>query len=269
MPVLLLIAGAALLAGLAVGVWRLARPGRRLRLGAVTLDSTPGVTAEEAARVGEYLVRQRYATDVRLTRDGATYRLQLLGAADRAGEKQDVACEVLAAGLSDDVLAGAAVEVHVCDGAGRPVSAVRHRGRFGRRITMNAAYLFYLDGVTDDEAMRVAAFLAGAGLFNDSPKVAQLDRADGGYEFRLAVEADPLTAEMRDGERRMAADLTRVLRGGPVAVRYCPGLLGALRPRAAGDGAYDCHVPGGPYRAQVFGVPDGAGTGPREEYKDG
>ena len=182
---------------------------------------------------------------------------------------------MLAAGLSDDVLAGSAVEVSVCDNLSRPISAVRHWGRFGRRITMNAAYLFYLEGVTDDEALLVATFLAGVGLFNDSPKIAQMNRNSGGYEFRLAVEVDPLTPELLNGTSQMATDLSRVLGDRPVAVHYCQGLLGALRAepsRAAEDGTLNSHVPGGPYRSQVFRVP-GEPSGDRpsywEEIKDG
>jgi hypothetical protein len=232
--------------GLAAALWRLTGPGKRLRLGAVNLYYTRAVTPDEANRVGRYLLRQNFEMDARLTRDGGTCQLQLICSLGHADEKQDMACEVLAAGLSDDVFAGAAVEVQVCDNVFRPTSVTRHQGRFGRRIAMNAAHLFYLDGVTDSEALDVAAFLAGVGVFDDSPKIAQMNRTAEGYEFRLAVEVDPLSPEMLKEESQMASDLARVLRRAPIAVHFCKGLLGTLRAveaAAAAHGANDSHVP--------------------------
>ena len=58
---------------------------------------------------------------------------------------------------------------------------------------MNAAHLFYLEGVTESDAFAVATYLAKVGVFDDAPKIAQLNRSADGYEFRLAVEVDPLS----------------------------------------------------------------------------
>ncbi len=163
------------------------------------------------------------------------------------------------------------MEVQVCDTVFRPISVVAHRGRFGRRIAMNAAHLFYLEGVTDSEAFDVATFLAGVGVFDDSPKIAQMNRSHEGYEFRLAVEVDPLEPQMVEGARTMARDLSQVLRGATVAVHFCRGLLGTLRvllPRTAEQGAADSHVPGGPYRTQVFCVPGQLPDGNDRDDKD-
>jgi hypothetical protein len=169
-----------------------------------------------------------------------------------------MACEVLAAGLSDDVFAWAAVEIQVCDTIFRPLCVIPHRARFGRRITMNAAHLFYLGGITDSEAFDVATFLAGVGVFDDSPKIAQMNRCANGFEFRLAVEIDPLTPEMVEGDHQMASDLSRVLWGAPVAVQFGKRLLGTLRavqPGSVEPDAANSHVPGSPYRTEVFCVP--------------
>jgi hypothetical protein len=127
----------------------------------------------------------------------------------------------------------------------------------GRRLGMNAAHLFYLDGVTGGQALEVAVFLAGMEVFNDSPKIAQMDRSAEGFDFRLAVEVDPLAPEMVAGARQMATDLSKVLKS-PVTVHYCRGLLDtlrAIRPQGAEDGAESSHVPGGRYRTEVFRVP--------------
>jgi hypothetical protein len=137
---------------------------------------------------------------------------------------------------------------------------------------MNAAHLFYLEGVTDEEAFSVATFLVGAGLFNDSPKIAQMNGGVDGYEYRLAVKVDPQTPERIEGTREMANDLSRVLRA-PVAVHYCQGPLGrtlrAVEPLDAEQGREQSHVSGGPYRAEVFHVRADrpAGSGRREEEK--
>jgi hypothetical protein len=121
---------------------------------------------------------------------------------------------------------------------------------------MNAASLFYTEGVTGSQALEVATFLAAAGLFNGSPKVAQLGRSAAGFEFRLAVEVDPVTQEMAEGARQMAYDLSRnVLGGMPIDVQYCMGLRTTLRPDTlSADAPRDTRdsAPGGPFRSQVF-----------------
>jgi hypothetical protein len=257
MTVALVLIVSAVVVGMAVALWRLTGPGKRLRLGAVNLFHTSTVTPDEARRAAQYLVAQKFEIDARLTREGSTYRLQLICPPGQSEEKQAIACEVLAAGLSDDVFAGAAAEVHICDNIFRPTSVVRHRGRFGRRLAMNAAHLFYLEGVTDSQALEVAAFLAGMGVFDDSPKIAQMNCSPEGYEFRLAVEVDPLAPEMVQGARQMAIDLSKVLKA-QVAVRFCRGLLDTLHAIRLGDtdnGAANTHIPGGPYRTKVFRIP--------------
>ncbi len=246
---ILIVSAIAIVVGWVVTLWRRSGPGKRLRFGAVNLYYTPSVSADEANRVGNYLLRQKLALDNRLTRIDTTYQLQLICYRGHRDEKQEIACEILAAGLSDEVFAGGAVEVHICDNIFRSISVVTHRGRFGRRIVMNAARLFYLEGVTDSQALEVATFLAAVGVFDDSPKVAQLNRNADGYEFRLAVDTDPLPPEMVEGARQMANDLSaKVLKNAPVAVDYCRGLRGTLRTESA-------DIPratGGAYRSQVF-----------------
>jgi hypothetical protein len=234
--------------------------GKRLRLEGGNLYYTDRVTTDEADRVGQYLVRHGFykagLIDARLARDGAVYQIQLVTPLAHPQEEQYAGCEVLAAGLSDDVLAGAGVEVHVCDRVFRPNLVVPHRRRFGRRVAMNAASLFYLEGVTQAEAENVALFLAHAGLFNDSSKVAQINRAGAGYEFRLAVVVEPLTSEMVEGARQMASDLSRHVLGGlPVDVRYCKGRVATLRTVEPGSGAQAAdkrESPAGPYRTEFF-----------------
>jgi hypothetical protein len=125
---------------------------------------------------------------------------------------------------------------------------------------MNAASFFYTEGVSEADAMRVATFLAAAGVFNDSPKVAQLNCSDEGFEFRLAVDVHPLTDEMDAGQQKMAADLSGdVLGGVPVQVHYCKGLAATLRTDRASvkkDGVDESVLPRGrTYRSKVFRVP--------------
>jgi hypothetical protein len=277
MAIGLAVAGGIIVAGLAVAFWWWPDPrGKLIRFGAVRLYYSPELTADVVKGVVEYLERQQYTDflmDARLLRQDGTYQFQIVFSAP-PHEDRVTAFEVLAAGLSDDVFEGAAVEVQACDRVYRPYVVIPHRGRYGRRITMNAAYLFYLEGVTDPEAMSVATFLVGAGLFNDSPKIAQMNRGPDGYEFRLAVKVDPQTPERIEGASRMASDLSRVLRA-PVAVEYCQGPLArTLRAVEPLDGEYRrerSHVSGGPYRAEVYhtgvyhtGVYQTRGDGPAD-----
>ena len=238
--------------------------GRRLGLLGGNLYYAGSVTPEEAERAGRYLVSKGLfkagLKDARLYRDGNTFQLQLICSTGQPDEKQNVASEVLAAELSDDVLSGAAVEVQICDSVLRPTSVIPHRSRFGRRIGMNAASMFYTDGVSEADAFGVASFLAGVGLFNDSPKVAQLNRSGEGFDFRLAVNVNPLTDEMIAGQQKMADDLSRkVLGGAPMEAHYCNGVAATLqadRPRLiTGDDEETTAPKGQSYRSQVFHVP--------------
>jgi hypothetical protein len=264
-----------IIAGLAVAFFSWPDPrGKRIRLGAVRLYYSPALTADVVDRVVEYLKRQQYTDrpmDARLLHQDETYQFQIIFSGP-PHEDRVTGFEVLAAGLSDDVFAGGAVEVHVCDRFFRPYVVIPHRGRYGRRITMNAAHLFYLEGVTDQEALSVATFLVGAGLFNDSPKIAQMNRGVEGYEFRLAVKVDPQTPERVEGARRMAGDLSRVL-GASVAVHFCQGPLAktlrAVDPLDAEHGREQSHVPGGPYRAELFYGPTGPLLAAVERKKNG
>jgi hypothetical protein len=255
----LVLVGSALVVVLAAAVfWRLSAPGKRVRFGACTLYYTPAVTADVVDRVVRYLKRVQFSEEpmtARLLQQGATYQFQVIFS-DPPFEHQVTVFEVLAAGLSDDVFSGAPVDVQVCDSGFRPFVVIPHRGRYGRRITMNAAHLFYLEEVTDEEAFSVATFLAGVGVFDDSPKIAQLNRSADGYEFRLAVKVDPQAPPMIEGGRRMSADLSAVLHGRPVAVTFCEGPLGrtlrTVQPQAEEGGTRPSHVPAGPYRTEVL-----------------
>jgi hypothetical protein len=274
--IVLVVVGSAIVVVLAAAFWWwLTAPDKRIRFGAVTLYYSPALAGDVVNRVVQYLKRENFTDQpmvARLLGEGATYQFQVIFSGPPL-EDQVTAFEVLAAGLSDDVFAGAAVEVQVCDTIFRPMSVIRHRGRLGRRITMNAAHLFYLEGVTDDEAFWVATFLAGVGVFDDSPKIAQMNRSVEGYEFRLAVKVDPQTPEMVEGVRRLSSDLSRVLRGASVAVHFCEGPLGrtlrTVKPRIAEDGTENSHIPGSPYRTEVFCIPGELpdGSGLREEEK--
>lgn len=253
--------------------WWLTAPGKRVRFGETTLYYSPTLTMDVVNRVVQYLKRENFAGQpmvARLLRQSENYQFQVIFSGPPI-EDQLTVFEVLAAGLSDDVFAGAAVEFQVCDSIFRPYVVIRHRGRYGRRITMNAAHLFYLEGVTDEEAFSVATFLAGVGVFDDSPKIAQMNRAADGYEFRLAVKVDPQTPEMVEGGRRMSSDLSRVLRGVSVAVHFCEGPLArtlrTVQPQTEGYGTEDSHVPGGPYRTKAFCIP-GDSVGLRKKAPD-
>jgi hypothetical protein len=276
MTITLVVVGGAIVVGLAVAFWwRLTAPGKRIRFGAVTLYYSPALTADLVNSVVLYLKRENFTHQPmvgRLLRQDATYQFQVIFSGPPV-EDQVTVFEVLAAGLSDDVFAGAAVEVQVCDSIFRPYVVIPHRGRYGRRITMKAAHLFYLRGVTDEEAFRVATFLARVGVFDDSPKIAQMNCSADGYEFRLAVQVDPQTPEMVEGARRMSSDLSLVLPGVSVAVRFCEGPLArtlrSVEPRAGEHGTEHSHVSGGPYRTEVVCVPGEPldGNGLREEDK--
>jgi hypothetical protein len=116
MTIGLAVAGSIIIAGLAAAFWWRRDPrGKRIRFGAVRLYYSPALTADVVNRVVQYLKRQQYADrpmDARLLHQDGTYQFQIIFS-EPPHEDQVTWFEVLAAGLSDDVFAGAAVEVHV------------------------------------------------------------------------------------------------------------------------------------------------------------
>jgi hypothetical protein len=186
---------------------------------------------DEARKLGEFLERGDYFTTTQTTaalrKEAGTYQFCVPCAEDVYQDDEVLArCAVIGAGLSDEVFAGNAVEVHLWDVRLRTLAVVPHRGKFGERLRFNAAELFHTSAVSESEAVRVGTYLMTKGFFNDGPKLGQLNRTPGGFELRLQVkrESELGAAQMADFQR-MACNLSRDVFGGvPVEVCPCEGV---------------------------------------------
>lgn len=225
---LLAVAGVAGAVVVAFAIWlRLSAKTLRCRGGKIYYGSP--VTADEARRLGEYLERRDFFKPtqpaVGLGKKTGTYQFSLPAAEEESQDEEVlIKCAGIAAALSEEVFAGAAVEVHLCDGWFLTRTVVLNSGRFGARFRFNAAELFATTGVTEDQAIRLGTYLMSKGFFNDKPKLGQLNRTADGFELRLQVknESDPGS---RKDFQRMASDLSRDVFGGvPVEVRPCEGV---------------------------------------------
>ena len=94
--------------------------------------------------MGEFLERVEFFNPtqptVELEKKTGTYYFRLPVADETVHDEEAlVKCAVLAAGLSDEVFAGAALDLHICDGSLRTRVVVPHSGRFGERFRFNGA----------------------------------------------------------------------------------------------------------------------------------
>jgi hypothetical protein len=193
------------------------------------------VTADEARRLGEFLERGDFFNPsqhaVELEKKAQIYCFRLPVAEEtHQDEEVLVKCAVLASGMSDEVFAGAAVEVQLCDGWLHTRTVIPHCGKFGERFRFNAAEVFFTPGVTEDDVIRLGTYLMGKGFFNDGPKLTQLNRTAGGFEFRTRVNSESELGPAHRAEiQRMASDLSQDVFGGvPVEICPCEGVSKTL-----------------------------------------
>jgi hypothetical protein len=234
MPWVLAVVCVTVAAAAACAVW-LWRSAKTLKCAGGVIYYRSPVTATEAGRLREFLERIPFfhptQPAVLLEQDAGTYRLCLsVPEQTRQDEEALAKCAALAAGLSDEPFDGATVEVHLCDASLRKLEVIPNDGRFGDRFRFNAAELFYTPGVAEVEAITVGTYLMGKGFFDDSPKLAQLNRTPGGFELRTQVRSkSDLGPAHREEIQRMARDLSRDVFGGvPVDVRPCEGVRETL-----------------------------------------
>lgn len=206
--------------------------------GAIYYRST--VTADEAQRLRDFLERIDFFNPVQpaveVEKEAGTYHFRLV-VTDETHQDEEalVKCAVLAAGLSDEVFAGAAVEVHLCNRWLRTITVVPHWGRFGERFRFNAAEVFYTPEVAEDAAIALGTYLMWKEFFNDGPKLAQFNRTTRGFELRLQVKSESELGPAHRAEfQRMASDLSRdVFKGAPVEVCPCEGVRKTLDKKVA------------------------------------
>jgi hypothetical protein len=235
------VAVAVVVVAVAVRVWLSVKTlrcmGLRCKGGVIYYRST--VSADEAQRLREFLERSDFFNPtqpaVEMEKERGVYHFRLPVTEEvHQDEEALVRYAVVAAGLSDEVFAGATVEVHLCDGWLRSRTVVPHCGKFGERFRFNGAQLFYTPGVTENEAIRLGTFLMGQGFFNDGPKLGQFNRTAGGFELRLRVQNESALGPAHRAEfQRMASDLSQDVFGVPVEVCPCEGVRKTLDKRVS------------------------------------
>src|SRR5260370_22872802 len=156
MPRVFVLVGAALAIVVAGALWRWwsAHVGRKLRCKGGAIYYWPPAKADEAQKLGAFLERGDYFTTTQSTaalrKEAGTYQFCVPGAEDIYQDEEALAkCAVVGAGLSDEVFAGDAVEVHLWDVRLRTLAVVPHRGKFGERLRFNAAEVFHTSGVSE------------------------------------------------------------------------------------------------------------------------
>jgi hypothetical protein len=204
----------------------------RCRNGVVYCASS--VTAEEVQKLRTFLESLDFFCPsqpaVAFEKEKETYRVRLPAAQEEVRDEEVQAkCAVLAAGLSDEVVAGAALEVHLCGDWWRTLAVVPSSGRYGERLRCNSAEVFFTSGVSEDDAIRLSTYLAGKGFFGEGHKLGQLNRMADGFELRMQVKSESeLGPEHREEFLRMARDLSRDVFVAPVLVVPCEGVRKTL-----------------------------------------
>src|ERR1700722_3067274 len=121
-------------------------------MGGVIYYASP-VTLDETRRLGEHWERLDFfkptqlAVGLGLNKETGAYQFDLaMGEEAYQDEEVLVECAVIAAALSEEVFAGAAVEVRLCKDWWQTRTIVPHSGRFGARFRFSAAEIFVTTG---------------------------------------------------------------------------------------------------------------------------
>lgn len=191
------------------------------------------VTAEEAGRVGQFLVDEQYFSEskgvtVRLDHQSARYQIQFVIDPSFADNLSTVTqLGVMGGKISRDVLGGKPVDVLLSDNRWKLIKAVPPSGR----LTFGSGEIYYTQPVTADEARTVGNALLEIGLGKDKALSVHLGREQNTYQLRFVIDRsradDPEVA--RDFGLITRAVAAQALGGHTVMMHLCDGEFRALK----------------------------------------
>ena len=190
-----------------------------------------GATEADARRLGEFLTRVGYfegdgPRSVQIVRPGGVWQVRMVlreGAWDNQAAQRLLART--GADIGVEVLDGADLELHLCDGRLKTRHVIRPLV-LGARLQVGAGQVvFYRDGATRQDAEAVAALLRARGLFGRGGVTVQLRTEAGRYQLRLVVDA--AGHEPKDAAR-FEADLRKAMGGRDAEIQLVDRALRVL-----------------------------------------
>jgi hypothetical protein len=207
--------------------------GSKVEHGNIEVFYTEGATKEEADKLGAYLAKQPEAAgerrSVQLKKPGGNYQFRMVVKEEfRKDAKTQRALEFEGARISRDVLAGAAVETHICDDRFNTLQTLPPRADMRYGVLVDKIEVFFPEGFDKAEAQSFAKDSA-----TELPGAAvtfKLARRDKTVEVHMAARPELVKdAGLQAELRRRCRDLsTRVFEGAPVEFHLCDELLNVL-----------------------------------------
>ncbi len=218
--------------------------------GQSTLYYGGSVGEDEARLLGDYFVQSGFFSDdgpvdVWVRRRGDAWQLRMIVIESEvkvdslAGTLKHIGWQV-----SRDVFGEAPLEIEYCDAQLRKIGSVEAApqpesgaGFLGTELPVGVSTLHYVVPVSEDEALRLARFLAARGAFVDDRATLQVRRSGPTYFFRLPVmEGIDQSEEYAAAFRQFAAELSEgVFDGAPVVIQMCDAAMRTLRTIRVGD----------------------------------
>ncbi len=203
--------------------------GPNVQNGSVEVFYVGGATQDEANSLAAYLNKDLTAGDkkrsVQLKKSGETYQVRVvIQTGLQNDEKTKTAMQILGARVSQEVLKGAAVEVHICDEKLKTISVLPTRDDLKLILVQGKVEIFYSNDNLKTDAKNLADHLNT--LFKDSATTKayfKLAKRDKTFEVHMVTnEGQWNDAEFVKDIAVDAKDMGRKVFGGsPAEIHLC------------------------------------------------
>jgi serine/threonine-protein kinase len=202
-----------------------------LRFKAGALYYTNAVTENDAQKLGEFLVNERFFDDqpkeVILTKSGDTFAVHFRVKPEfQLDTDYHRLIGITGAEISRKVFDKAPVVVHLCDEKFKTLKQIEAH----RYVALPEGTLHYAPSVDRADAEKLAAFLVKEKFFDGSPKLVHLDQVGATYELRFPVvtgaDTDPALVPVFKQKR---VEVSQALGNKPVNLRLCNAQLQTIK----------------------------------------
>jgi hypothetical protein len=200
----------------------------------VQVYHTDKVTAAETDRLGNYLVKEKFANgeakSIQLTKSGNTYQFRMV---IKEGLDKDTTywktARFFGSMLSAQVFNGAPLEVHLCDDQLKTLKVLVAED-FGAEKIFNGTSIFHTKGITAAQVDSLGNYLERSKFADGKEKFTMITKSGNTYRFKLVVKqgADKDPGYLKNG-RLFASELhNSVFHDAPVEVAMCDDSFNTL-----------------------------------------
>lgn len=203
--------------------------GPKVESGSVEVFYVDGATQAEATSLAAYLNKDLQAgvskRSVQLKKSGDTYQLRVvIQTALQNDDKTKTAMQILGSGVSQEVLKGAPVEVHICDEKLKTISVLDKREDLQLVLVQGKAEVFYPNDNLKTDAKNLADHLDKLLKDSATPKASfKLAKRDKTFEVHMVTNASQW--EDKQFQKDIAEDAKdlskKVFGGAPTEMHLC------------------------------------------------